>query len=297
LQSVVQLFAIMVDNVQEQVEGDNSDRAAHVLSNQQVSPDERYVQLMTTALDTCRTYKPRFGKGVGSGLTLSEFKALYGTDPFYHWIGLDSPLMYAAHKAAGGITSVYRQVGIGCQRIFHQMLQDYLGLSPEEAAWSYVVGSRKLSLDGRIETDDVKKPEVKERIREWMEGAGRIANLPEHTLQHNIKGCVFEIRQGYKSKDSKRQNADIANAANAYVHGYIPVMMLFSTQIDGDLMRRYKEHHWVVLIGKTTGSATESSYAFCRDVIGYDLARFFENYSPRIKSHIESILKTLLSPQ
>ena len=72
--------------------------------------------------------------------------------------------MYAAHKAAGGITSVYRQVGIGCQRIFHQMLQDYLGLSPEEAAWSYVVGSRKLSLDGRIETDDVKKPEVKERI-------------------------------------------------------------------------------------------------------------------------------------
>jgi hypothetical protein len=116
-------------------------------------------------------------------------------------------------------------------------------------------------------------------------------------LQHNIKGCVFEIRQGYKSKDSKRQNADIANAANAYVHGYIPVMMLFSTQIDGDLMRRYKEHHWVVLIGKTTGSATESSYAFCRDVIGYDLARFFENYSPRIKAHIESILKTLLSPQ
>jgi hypothetical protein len=73
------------------------------------------------------------------------------------------------------------------------MLQDYLGLSPEEATWSYVVGSRKLSLDGRIEMDDVKKPEVKERIREWMEDTGRIANLPEHTLQ-NIKGCVFEIR-------------------------------------------------------------------------------------------------------
>ncbi len=85
---------------------------------------------------------------------------------FYHWTGLDSPLMYAAHKAAGGITSVYRQVGIGCQRIFHQMLQDYLGLSAEEATWSYVVGSRKLSLDGRIETDNVKKLEVKERIRE-----------------------------------------------------------------------------------------------------------------------------------
>jgi hypothetical protein len=183
----------MMDNVWEQVEDDDGDRAAHLLSNQGVSTDERYVQLMTTALDTCRTYKPRFGKGIGSGLTLSEFEALYGADPFYNRIGLDSQLMYAAHKADGGITSVYRQVGIGCQRIFHQMLQDYLGLSPEEATWSYVVGSRKLSLDGRIEMDDVKKPEVKERIREWMEDTGRIANLPEHTLQ-NIKGCVFEIR-------------------------------------------------------------------------------------------------------
>ena len=103
--------------------------------------------------------------------------------------------MYAAHKAAGGITSVYRQVGIGCQRIFHQMLQDYLGLSPEEATWSYVVGTRKLSLDGRIETDDVKKPEVKERIREWMEGAGRIANLPEHTL--DLIKIYFDFRNDF----------------------------------------------------------------------------------------------------
>ena len=31
-----------------------------------------------------------------------------------------------------------------------------------------------------------------------------------------LKGTVFEVRQGYKSKDSKRQNADIANAATAY---------------------------------------------------------------------------------
>jgi hypothetical protein len=34
---------------------------------------------------------------------------MYGADPFCSWVGLDSPLMYAAHKAAGGMTSVYRQ--------------------------------------------------------------------------------------------------------------------------------------------------------------------------------------------
>ena len=43
---------------------------------------------------------------------------------------------------------------------------------------------------------------------------------------------MFEVRPGYKSKDSKRQNADVSNAANAYTHQYLPVVVLLSTQID-----------------------------------------------------------------
>jgi len=31
---------------------------------------------------------------------------MYRSDPFYNWVGLDNPLMYAAHKAAGGMTSI-----------------------------------------------------------------------------------------------------------------------------------------------------------------------------------------------
>lgn len=219
----------------------------------------------------------------------------YEADPFYHWIGLDSPLTYAAHKAAGGITSVYRQIGIACQWIFHQMLQDHLGLSSEEAAWSYVIGSRKLSLDGRIEIDNVKDLEVRDRVKQWIDAAGRLAGLPNDTLQ-GIKGCVFEVRQGYKSKDSKRQNADIANAANAYAHKYMPVIILFSTQIDSDVAKRYKERHWIILTGTTNGSSTESTYAFCREVIGYDLAAFFTRYSADVRKTVEGLLQTLLSP-
>lgn len=73
--------------------------------------------------------------------------------------------------------------------------------------------------------------------------------------------------------------------------------MLFSTQIDVDVVKRYKERHRVMLIGTTHGSTTERSYAFCRDVIGYDLAAFFEKNAFRIKESIESVLKSLLSPQ
>lgn len=285
----------MLDDIRDQTDNDADAGALLPPPVQASSADERYFKILLAALDRCRDYKPRFGGGSGPGLTLSQFQSLYTSDPFYHWIGLDSPLIYTAHKAAGGITSVYRQIGIACQWIFQQMLQDHLGLSLEEATWSYVIESRKLSLDGRIVTDDVKDLKVRERVQQWIDAAGRLAGLPNDTLQ-GIKGCVFEVRQGYKSKDSKRQNADIANAANAYVHKYIPAIILFSTQIDSDVAKRYREHHWIILTGTTDGSSTESTYAFCRDVIGYDLAAFFTRYSEDIRKTVEDLLQTLLSP-
>lgn len=117
--------------------------------------DERYFHLIQRALAVCKNYRPKFGQGSKAGLTRDEFRTLYQGDPFYTWFGLDSPLLYAAHKAAGGMTSVYRQIGIGCERLFRHLLQDSLGLTAEQVEWSYMVPTpggkpRKLSLDGRI---------------------------------------------------------------------------------------------------------------------------------------------------
>ena len=262
--------------------------------------DERYFALLSGAIRKCLLYKPKFGRGRESGISAQEFMDLYGADPFYHWIGIDSPLMYAAHKAAGGMTSVYRQIGIGSQWVFTQMLQDHLSLSLEQVAWSYGVEdtggkARKLALDGRIALEDVGDLAARGRIEGWLAEAAARIGLPADTLP-NLKGVVFEARQGYKSKDSKRQSADIANASKAYAHRYLPVILLFSTQIDGDVARRYRENLWLMLTGTTGGTTTESTYAFCRDVVGYDLADFFRRYSPRIKTEIEAVLKALLSP-
>jgi hypothetical protein len=209
--------------------------------------------------------------------------------------------MYAAHSAAGGMTSIYRQIGMGGQWIIYQMLQDSLGLSPEQAKWSYMVkesGGKKrtLSLDGRIELHDIKNKILRERVSNWIDETARTLELPDETLR-NIKGVVFEVRQGYKSKDSKRQNADIANASKAYAHLYIPVILLLSMQIDNDVASRYRENLWLLLTGSVHGRSTDSTYAFCREVLGYDLAGFFSRYSPKIKTEIEAILKTLLHPQ
>lgn len=209
----------------------------------ELSNEERYFTLLATAIRKCLTYKPKFGQGRAEGLTVEQFTKMYGADPFYHWLGVDSPLMYAAHKAAGGMTSVYRQIGIGTQWVFYQILQDHFGLSPEQASWGYTVKrgkgkERKLSLDGRIELADIADVTAQHRVRVWISDAAHAIGLPRRTLE-NIKGAVFEVRQGYKSKDSKRQNADISNASKAYAHLYIPVILLFSTQIDGDVAHRY----------------------------------------------------------
>ena len=96
---------------------------------QSLPEDERYFLLLTTPLCASAQYRPKFGQGGKDGLTLNQFQQMYGSDSFYSWIGLDSPLMYAAHKAAGGMTSVYRQLGIGSQWLLNQVLQDYLDLS------------------------------------------------------------------------------------------------------------------------------------------------------------------------
>ena len=262
--------------------------------------DERYLQTVLEPLRVSAEYQPKFGQG-GGGLSLEEFRRLYRNDPFYAWFGLDSPLLYAAHKAAGGMTSVYRQIGIGCERLFRGILQDCFGLSEEEAVWSYEVPavggkSRRLHLDGRVPLSCIKDDSARKRFQEWMRNAAKAVQI-DAAVSKTLKGVVFEVRQGYKSKDSKRQNADIASAATAYTQAYLPCAAILSTQIDLDVLARYREHKWSVLTG-TVGMSDplSSTYDFMKEVVGYDLADFFRRNQETLKSEMDAILRRLLEP-
>ena len=259
--------------------------------------DKEYLSIILDPLATCRNYRPKFGHGVG--LTLAEFQTMYQADPFYSWFGLDSPLLYAAHKAGGGMTSVYRQIGIGCQRLIQRILMDALGLTAEQATWSYQVTrssgkTQTLSLDARIPTSAVRDKSHRLAVTRWLRASSKSSGVSAD-VSRVLKGTVFEVRQGYKSKDSKRQNADLANAASAYSEAYLPVLLLLSTQIDDDIADRYQNARWLILRRATTGSTTTSTYEFCRQVLGYDLAEFFERNSAQLRQEIESILNTLLA--
>lgn len=232
---------------------------------------------------------------------MGEFQDLYRNDPFYEWFGLANPLMYAAHKAAGGMTSVYRQIGIGCERLFRAVLRDCLGLSAEDVKWSYEIptaggGSRKLHLDGCVPLDKIKDESVRGRFHEWMKDSARLLHVDTDVFS-TLKGAVFEVRQGYKSKDSKRQNADIANAATAYAKAYLPCGVILSTQIDSDILLRYRGRKWSILTGTTgTSDPLLSTYDFLKEVVGYDLASFFSRNQGTLKNEIGAILEKLLDP-
>jgi hypothetical protein len=257
-----------------------------------------YLKSFLDPIKVCRRYKPKFGQGNREGgLDLTGFMSLYGADPFYSWIGLDSDLMYAAHKAAGGMTSVYRQIGKGCENLFRQIVVDAAGYEDlSYATWSYVTKTKNnkdktLSLDARLELSAVRNSDVRERINHWVTSYSNSLMVPTPA-----KGAVFEVRQGYKSKDSKRQNADIDNIAVAWANGYLPVFAIFSSQIDTDLVLRYQNSRGGIIIGSLSGTSQTSLFVFCQEVLGYDLADFFRRNSQQIKLEIFNTLEALLSP-
>ena len=265
--------------------------------------DKVYLQIVLAPIRVCAHYKPKFGQGnVGNGLTLEHFRKLYQSDAFYNWFGLDNPLMYAAHKAAGGMTSVYRQIGIGCEKLFRTVIRDSLGLTDADVNWSYELllpngKTRTLYLDARVPLDKIADPARRAIFHDWMkQGAEKLGVDPK--LFATLNGTIFEVRQGYKSKDSKRQNADIANAATAYTKAYLPCAAILSAQIDGDILLRYRQEKWAVVTGLVgLDDPLISTYDFMRDVIGYDLAAFFERNRTVLRTEIDAVLKALLAPE
>lgn len=258
--------------------------------------DQKYCSILLSPISECASYLPKMGGN--KGVTLRDFEKMYGADPLYHWMGLDNPLMFSAHKAAGGMTSLYRQLGIGVERLARNIFMDRYGLSTEDANWSYeyvTEGGKTQTryLDGRIDFSLLKDARDVKPVKEWL-GAAK-ASLG---ISSDLNGLVFEVREGYKSADSKRQNGDLGNSAKALGSGYLMVMLVMSSEINAAVLSRYQNANLIVLRGDTTDkSPMTSTYSFFDQVIGYDLAGFFERNTNYLRIYIKSILEELLSPE
>ena len=263
--------------------------------------DTKYLELLLDPLRTCAKYTPNFGKNESDEFTAIRFQEVYGADPLYHWIGLDSELMYAAHKAAGGMTSIYRQLGTGCERLFRAVIADTLKIAPDDLNWGYDVetddgGSRRLTLDAKIDCTSIVDSRAKKRMASWLSTSAKSLGISQ-ARSKEISGAVFEVRQGYKSADAKRQNADLRNAAHAFSENYLPVITVLSTQISDTLLRRYRNGNMLVLTGDRSGDVLKDTYAFMNNIVGFPLDSFFERNSEILRREVNLILAALLSPK
>lgn len=181
-------------------------------------------------------------------------------------------------------------------------IKDSLGLSETDIKWPYNIPlphgkTRTLYLDGRVPLTKINDKTKRSRFHDWMKDSAKLLGVDSKVFS-TLTGTIFEIRQGYKSKDSKRQNADIANAATAYTQAYLPCAVILSTQIDGDILLRYRSERWAVVTGvEGENNPLVSTYDFMRDVVGYDLAAFFKRNSKVIRAEINDVLKALLTAE
>lgn len=269
----------------------------------QPDPDTLYRERFLEPIRICAQYKPKFGvagRKDEAEFTIAEFQKLFGADPLYSWLGLNSPLMYAAHKAAGGMTSIYRQLGIGCERLFRAIVQNQLGLDDEQVRWGFEVTegtgaaakTKRLTLDARIDLNHLGRKSDNARVVAWLARASKSINLKNKKLI----GSVFEVRQGYKSADSKRQNADLLFGIRAYNQSYMPVVLVFSNQVSHTVVQRYRDANLLVLTGTLAKDDTKSTFAFCESVLGYSLTGFFERNTKQLRKEVEKVLAGLLTP-
>lgn len=175
-------------------------------------------------------------------------------------------------------------------------------LSEEDVKWSHQVTlsngrKRTLYLDGRVPLAKISDKIKRDRFHRWMRDSARMLDVDDKVFS-NLSGAVFEVRQGYKSKDAKRQNADIANAVTAYTKGFLPCVVILSGQIDGDVLVRYRTEKWSIVTGVLdVTDPLLSTYDFMREVVGYDLAAFFERNKSTLRREIDTILHSLLAPR
>jgi hypothetical protein len=265
----------------------------------QLPDDARYLDLLLAPIRECAKYRPAFGRESGEGVTLDQFRTLYGADLLYHWVGLDSDLMYAAHKAAGGMTSIYRQLGIGCERLLRGIVKDTYSISEDDAKWSYDYQkedgtSATHTLDIRIDGETLPNPKHKARLSAWLTKCSESLGLMPERAQE-LRGVVMEVRQGYKSADSKRQNADLRFGMRAYNENYLPAIVIVSSQVSEPVSRRYRSSQLLVLTG-ALGDETTSTFSFYKEVVGYKVSAFFERNSLKLRAEFGSVLKALLTP-
>lgn len=243
--------------------------------------DEWYLSVLTDPVKATRHCEPLFGRRGQRGVDLDEFQSIYGADLFYRTCGLNDPAVYAAHRAASVMTSMYRQLGKGARQLIRAILCDSFGVTDDEATWK--VRGQDLGCVVRLRGDAGGAADI--ALRDWLSG-----------IDASFGGVAIEVRQGMKTADARREHSYVeANAKSAVEQGLMPVLLLLSAQANEAAMDGYRAAGWQVLLGDTNGSIYDSSYGFIQFVTAFDLEDFLIQNHRRIDAEVGGVLRDVFA--
>jgi len=203
----------------------------------------------------------------------SQFSALISKDPAFADLGLADERYIVARVGGNLVTSLHRKIGDMYEGLFQALLLFRFGLTPEQTKYQAKVkiGNRVQlrSTDGMIPMDRLSTVELPRLDSRWKRS----------------KGLAFEVRSCYQIGDSKRIQADYDMALHLKAESLWPVMLVFcSTSLHSPIIRLSKS--WALFQG-------EETFAFLRDLTGFDLARFMHGNSEILRSIIEQALSKI----
>jgi len=235
---------------------------------------------------------PKFGGG--RGVSLADWVETRNNDPLYSIVGLNDPTIYTAHAGSSVMTSVYRQLGVGIERLFRliSVSKDWINCSnPDELKWTFVSSNgHNRELDLLIRRDMITDANKQRQLYEIASMMGEPPPIEE------FRGIVFEIRQGYQSADSKRVAGDTEIVSRAREEGLLGVVVIASNSYNRGVIRNYRASGLPVLVpaSGSEGNAGSCPYAFINDFLDYDLEAAFSRVGSTLRERILGHLHTRL---
>ncbi len=210
-------------------------------------------------------------------------------DALYGLLFKNISVFYAQSVLGGRITtSLHRNFGDIIEVSVREIFKHAYSLDDGLARSSFSIQSiEKRS----TRTTDVSIPfEALTNAQEKSLRAYHVKLCGKHTpallAQHGAcRGLGYEVRQCYKSNDSKRRTADIDMSDLLFQNKIIPMMLIFCSSSSPSIIRDYRRlSKWMIVEG-------DDAFDYVREISGFDFRGYLDTKISQVSPRLVSLFK------
>lgn len=211
------------------------------------------------------------------------------SDALYGLLFRDISEFYVQSVLGGRITtSLHRNFGDIVEMSVREIFKSAFDLDDQLAQSSFTLKSiEKRS----TRTTDVTLPytaleeKTVGRLRAFHEQLCKRHRRDVEGLHATCKGVGYEVRQCYKSNDSKRRTADIDMSHLLANKGLAPVMLIFCSSSSASIIQDYNRlSKWLILEGT-------AAFEYVNDVTGFNYRAYLDSKIEKLAPQLRSLFQ------